>query len=102
LETKRQAANIVAIEREKDNLKLEAEQHRNQCMESGVLKYHRDCLILEANRQAANIVAMEKEIDTLIIEAEHLRGQCFESAALKDNRDILYWKLNGKQRIYWP
>jgi hypothetical protein len=63
LETKRQAANIVAMENERDVLNLEAEEIRGKCTEAAALNKDRDRLILETKRQAANIVAIEKEKD---------------------------------------
>jgi hypothetical protein len=55
LEDIRQETNKMAIEEERDALKLEAEQLRGQCKEAAALKEHRDTIILEAKRQAANM-----------------------------------------------
>jgi L-lactate utilization protein LutB len=82
--------NIMTIEKERDALKLEAEQLRGQCKEVVALKIDKDGLILEAKRQAANIMALEEERDPLKLEAEQLRGQSKDAAALKEQRDNLF------------
>jgi hypothetical protein len=49
LETKRQAANIVAMEKESDVLNPETEQLRGQYKEAATLKEQKDNLLLGTN-----------------------------------------------------
>jgi hypothetical protein len=70
----------LAIVKERDSLKLEAEQLLNQCKETEGLRYLKNPLITEAKGLAGNIVAMEKERDIFNLETEQLRGQCNDAA----------------------
>jgi hypothetical protein len=98
LEAERKAANIMAIEKERDALKLEVEQLRCQCMDAAALKNDRDRHILEAKRQASCMKAIKEERDAFKLEAERLRGQCMDAAALKEQRDRLRLEARRQAR----
>jgi cell division protein FtsB len=88
-EAKNEAAYIEAMQKDKNALKLEAEQLRGQCKDAAILKEARGRLILETKRQAREMTATKDERDAPKLEVEQLRGQCKDATILKEDRGRL-------------
>jgi DNA repair exonuclease SbcCD ATPase subunit len=98
---------IEAIKLERDALKREAEELRDQCRGAWALKQHvdkvteeRDALILEAERKAKITENIMEERDALRLEAEELRAQREEGRKLEDQLNFLIQKSKdiGEER----
>jgi chromosome segregation ATPase len=102
-EAKSPAADIEAIQKDKDALKLEKEHLRGLCEEAAAFKeqlntitterdqltQQRVYLILESKRPAGYTKTIKKVRDALKLETSYLQGQCKDAALLKEQRDRL-------------